>query len=70
MLKMSLSIKPKYQSAKVDTTKCAIQLSLWIHRYSLMESLKSGLGDVPVTTLLIAWCVLKTIKKSADIEHT
>ena len=67
---MSLSIKPKYQSAKVDTTKCATQLSLWIHRYSLMENLKSGLGDVPVITLLFAWCVLIKRRKSADIEHT
>ncbi len=49
-----MSIKLEYQNAEVAITKCAIQLSSWIHRYSLMANLKSGLGDVPVTTLLFA----------------
>ena len=31
---------------------------------------KSGLGNVPVITLLIAWCVQIKRLKSADIEHT
>jgi len=63
---MNLSVELKYKSAKVGTTKCVIQLSLWIHRYSLMENLKSGLGDVPVTTLLFACYVL--IKRGKSVE--